>query len=156
MSLKIPRNVNMWWSPWFRVITWENPHSIGFKNGSQHTIKSLQKQMKSNLSYRRNLTRYFGKKVTTDYGDGDETLGDSKDYLNDNTEVISKLIVVKFRKSTWNINYSTFYRGELIQTLQSRFSWDAERRCILYFLSLSHRKNYQFYFISCILSCLFL
>ena len=46
-----------------------------------------------------------------DWCDPDETQTDTKDYLNDVTEVTSKLTGVKFKKLPGNINYSTFPPG---------------------------------------------
>ena len=43
----------------------------------------------------------------------DETLADSKDCISDSTGVISKFIVMKFRKPPGNINYLTFTPSEL-------------------------------------------
>ena len=46
-----------------------------------------------------------------DWCDPDETQTDTKDYLNDVTEVTSKLTGVKFKNLPGNINYSTFPPG---------------------------------------------
>ena len=54
--------------------------------------------MKINPLYPRNLTEYFGKKVTGDCCGHKETLADTKDCLSDTTKLISKVIGVKFRK----------------------------------------------------------
>ena len=71
-------------------------------------MNSCQKRMKTDLSYPRILSPYFRKKVITDCCHPDKTLADTKNCLSDTTEVISKLIGVKFRKSPGNISYSTF------------------------------------------------
>ena len=43
MSLTISKIVNIWWFPWFRIITRSNRHSNGLKSSSQLIIKSCLK-----------------------------------------------------------------------------------------------------------------
>ena len=67
--------------------------------------------MKTNLFLPRSLELYFGKKVTKECCDPDETLADTKGCLSDTTSVIPKLIGVQFRKSLGNIKFSKFLPG---------------------------------------------
>ena len=60
--------------------------------------KGLIKTNENHSVITKNLTRYFVKNVTTDYCDSDQTLADTKDYMSDTTEVISKPIGEMFRK----------------------------------------------------------
>ena len=113
LSSTIPKNINTWWSPWSRIITRKNPHQNSFKNVLQLSVKSWQKRINTNLSHPRNLTLYFGKIVSTDCCDPNETLGDTKACISDTTELRSKLIGVKLRKSPRNISYSKFLPGSI-------------------------------------------
>ena len=84
--------------------------------------------METNLSYTKKLTRYFCKKVTTDCCEPDETLADTKDCLRDTTEIMSKLIKVKFIKSPGisiiqqchldGLKTLTFFSGERFYRLE--------------------------------------
>ena len=65
----------------------------------------------SNLSLQKKLIQYIRRKVTMDFCDPDGILEDIKDCLSDITEIISKLIEVRSRKSLGNINYSKFPPG---------------------------------------------
>ena len=61
----------------------------------------------------------FCEKLTTDCYNLDKTLRDTKEFLIDITEVISKLIGVNFRNSPGNINNSTFPWGDLNYAIHS-------------------------------------
>ena len=64
--------------------------------------------MKTTLTYPKNLTRYFEKKVITDCCHLDVTIADTKNCLNETTGLVLKVTGMKFRKSLRNISHSTF------------------------------------------------
>ena len=109
MSWMISKNGNTWRSLKSLIITGENPHPNGFKNGSQHKKPVKMNENQSIIS--KKYHSIFRENVSTDFCGPDETAADTKDCLSDTTKEVSKLIRVKFRKSPGNINYSTFSPG---------------------------------------------